>query len=706
MSLLSVQDLQIGFAFPGYAGGEVTAVRNVNLTINPGERLGIVGESGAGKSITAFGLLNLLKPPGFIKGGKVIFKDEALESLSEEKLNHIRGSTVTMIFQDPMVTLNPIMTIGDQLGEILLAHKKISRKQVTQKVIETLHRVKIPSPEERIHNYPHEFSGGMRQRIVIAAAIISEPALILADEPTTALDVTIQAEIIELLYELSTKLHIAVILITHDLALVSQFAERILVMYAGQIVEEGPKQEIFKHPSHPYTRGLIECLPQKHAPGEKLYQIPGMMPGIKNIPSGCAYYDRCERGSAECQSSVPTLTPIANIANTSEPSAVTVPKKVRCFFPYTNTNSERQSAAPSQTSTANPLADKFLNSKPLLRLDQVWKTFPIRKQWLSRLEWKGKLTLAPLDEVNVINGVSFDIHRGETLCLVGESGCGKSTLARLITRLIATDSGGIYYRNHVATTENGNGEQEVEITGLDRNTFLPYRRKMQMIFQNPFSSLNPRLKVKETLEGPIRLHFPDYSPQEIDERIAKIITDVGLEPSWLARYPHEFSGGQRQRIGIARALAVTPEFIIADEPIAALDISIQSQILNLLKDLQEKEHLTYLFITHNLSVVKYIADRVCIMYLGTICEIGKAADIFNNPQHPYTQTLLSAVPNFDKPIDDYIKISGEVPTPINLPKQGCVFAGRCPHKKPICTEATPLLKTGTTGQQVACHLYE
>ncbi len=571
MALLDVTDLRVSFHT---RTGVYRAVNGVSFHLDKGEILGVVGESGSGKSVSCLSLLGLIpQPPGRIEGGTAGFGGVDLLRCPPAQLRDIRGRRIAMIFQDPMTSLNPYLRISEQIMEPLLIHEKLTKTEAFARALAMLEAVGIADAAQRIHSYPHEFSGGMRQRVMIAMALVTKPDLLIADEPTTALDVTVQAQILQLLRQLQRELGMAVIFITHDLAVVSGLCDRVQVMYAGRIVETADTRTLFRAPQHPYTKALQRCIPALQPKGRELYAIPGMPPDLSK--------------------------------------------------PFTEAELLARFALPTEEAPP-PVAAPAPNAAPMISVRDVSTHFPIESGFLFKHR---------TGTVKAVDGVSFDVKRGEVLGLVGESGSGKSTLARTIMQLLPPSSGTVIL-----------GGQN--LTAGTAGEIKAARRDLQMVFQDPFASLNPRMTVFDALAEPLRVHavVPEAG---VAARVAQLMAQVGLAPRFMGKYPHEFSGGQRQRIAIARALALEPLVIIADEPVSALDVSIQAQILNLLARLVREMNLTMIFIAHDLSVVKHISDRIAVMYQGKIVELGPALDIMERPQHPYTRSLLAAIPRVE-----------------------------------------------------------
>ena len=580
VEILNVSNLSTAFQ-SDY--GSKQALKNISFKINEGEVLALVGESGSGKTVTSLSIMGLLPNNAFIQEGNINLIDKKnnqvnILKLTDEKHNLIRGNDISMVFQEPMTCLNPTMTIGEQIVEVILNHKKISKTKAVKEMIDLLGLVEIPDPTQRAREYPHQLSGGMRQRVMISIALACTPKLIIADEPTSALDVTIQAQLLQLLMKLKNSIvsKTSILFITHDLGIVRELADRVIVMYQGEIVEEGKVKDVFDNPKHSYTSNLIQSLPEFKLEERKL----------------------------------------------------------------TKKDDNEQT--------------KVDDNEIILKIENLFKEFPVEKGFFKESN----------ETVKAVQNISLNVKKNEVLGLVGESGSGKSTLGKSIIKLLQPSRGQIYFNN-----EN--------ISEYSNKQMIKIRQKMQMIFQDPFASLNPRKNILDTLIEPILVHNLMKKNEAINY-IKEIINDVGLPIESLRRFPHEFSGGQRQRIGIARALVLKPEFIVADEPVSALDVSIQAQVLNLLEKLKKTYNLTMIFISHDLSVIEFFCDKVAVMYLGHIVEIAPVSKLFNSPKHSYTRALLSAVPKVKGKDKEKILIKGDIPSPIN-PPSGCVFRTRCPN---------------------------
>jgi len=651
-AILEVRDLVTVFHTDA---GAVRAVDGVSFTVERGETLGIVGESGSGKSVTAQSIMRLLDPPARIEGGQVLFEGRDVLAMSQAELADWRGASAAMVFQDSLTGLNPVLRILSQVSEHVVAHGRMAPSAARRHGIDLLRRMGVASPERAAAAFPHQFSGGMRQRVMLAIGMANDPSLLIADEPTTALDVTIQAQILDLMAGLNEKFGTAIMLISHDLGVIGSLCRRIAVMYAGEVVETGPTAEVLHDPRHPYAWALANAVPRLDTPvAARLPSIEGMPPDPLAMPRGCRFAPRCSLRITRCEAEHPPLIEIA-------PG-----RAVRCWVTMDGRRlpppSLPAAAAPPRMAAAEP---------PLLEGTGLVKHFALPR----------KSVFAKPEVVHAVNGVSLHLARGESLGIVGESGCGKSTLARLITRLHAPNAGSIRFQGQDITTLGGEA-----LRGL--------RPRLQMVFQDPFASLNPRMRVGQILAEPLRVH----GHADPEARVAALLDMVGLNPAWAARFPHEFSGGQRQRISIARALALDPALIVADEPVSALDVNVQAQVLNLMLELRARLGLAFLFIAHDLAVVRAFCDRVAVMYLGRFVEEAPAADLFASPAHPYTVALLSAVP---EPGQGRIVLGGEPPSSLRLP-QGCAFRARCPVARPICAEPPPLVEIAP-GRRVLCH---
>ncbi|HJW27500.1 MAG TPA: ABC transporter ATP-binding protein [Rhodocyclaceae bacterium] len=660
--LLKITDLRLGFA----AGRQtLLAVDGVSFEVGAGETFALLGESGCGKSATAQGIMRLLPSAGRIVGGGVELDGQNVLALPEADMRSVRGRRMAMIFQEPATSLNPVLTVGQQIGEVLERHRDLRGEPARQRMLELLRQVGISDPERRLGEYPFQLSGGMKQRVMIAVALAGEPDLLIADEPTTALDVTVQAQILDLLVKLQQERGMGMLLITHDLGVVARMAHRVGVMYAGELVEVAPREAFFTNPRHPYTRALFAALPEVSRRGAILTTIPGQVPSLACMPKGCRFADRCRY-----------VTPISR-EQWPNWRSVGEGHQVRCFYGGPMDEEEIGEHAAEVLAAAPPQP-----APPTLEVQELRVHFPIRRGVLQRT----------VGHVKAVDGVSLSLAPGRTLALVGESGCGKTTVGKAILQLIKPTAG------HVRL--NG-----AELVGMPAGRLQDMRRDLQMVFQDPFASLNPRLRVGEIIAEGMAALGVVAGGKERQSAVAALLEQVGLPAEAAGRYPHEFSGGQRQRIAIARALAVQPEVLVCDEPTSALDVSVQAQILNLLKSLQESLGVAYLFITHNFGVVEYLAHEVAVMYLGRIVEFGSAEEVLRSPKHPYTRALLSAVP---KPRlegqQEVIKLAGETPSPAN-PPSGCHFHPRCPNVMEVCRSVWPETTRHEATQTVACHLY-
>ncbi|HTU29735.1 MAG TPA: ABC transporter ATP-binding protein [Solirubrobacteraceae bacterium] len=672
--LLDVQELRTEIRL---RHGAVHAVDNVSFTVGHGETVGLVGESGCGKTMTGSSIMRLLPPGGHITGGKILLEGRDLVSMSTDKLRHVRGGEIGMVFQDPMTSLNPTTQIGKQIAEAVRLHRPVSQEKAIERAVEVLGLVGMPRPAERIAAYPHQLSGGLRQRVMIAMALACEPKLLIADEPTTALDVTIQAQILALLETLKEKLGMAMILITHDMGVIAGRADRVIVMYAGRTVETARTADLFAGPHHPYTEGLLASIPRLDQDRkEALPTIPGLPPDLVEPPAGCRFAPRCRYATEECRQEDPEL---------GGPDAT---HTYACFHPR---NFDEDGASGSRVEVAAAAsesngASSDLAAAPgdvLLELDGLTKRYRVTSAGILR---------RTVGALQAVTDVSFGVARGETFGVVGESGCGKTTIARMIVGLERPSEGRVVFDG-------------TDITTLSKGDMRRQRRDLQLMFQDPYASLDPRMRVGTIIKEPLSVQgVGDRRSQ--NERVKELLDQVGLPAASVDRYPHEFSGGQRQRISLARALALNPRLIVADEPVSALDVSIRSQVLNLIKKLQGMHDLTYIVISHDLSVVRFLADRIAVMYLGKLMELGTADDIYLRAAHPYTAGLLEAVPLPDPEAERAKRakavMRGELPSPID-PPSGCRFRTRCPLAQERCAEETPPLRSFGGQHVAACH---
>ena len=768
MSVLEVQDLRTDIQLRTRV---VKAVDGVSFNIDAGETLGLVGESGCGKSMTASSIMRLLPSGGHIVGGSVRLGGKDLTAMSDDQIRSVRGNQMGMVFQDPLTSLNPTMNIGRQIAESVILHKGVSKEQGLARAAEVLGLVGMPNPVERLRDYPHQLSGGLRQRVMIAMALACEPKLLIADEPTTALDVTIQAQILALLDDLKKRLGMAILLITHDMGVIAGHADRTMVMYAGQIVEASTTDRLFEDVHHPYTEALLASIPQlDQDKTQRLYAIPGLPPDLSRPMKACRFAPRCRYATEVCRAEAPPLSgddkghpyacfhpvdravdeiagagdllgegaeaaPLVEVGVVSVATLATgTPTSLLArtanghggdghggdghagdgITGDGSTSDGRAAAAAASAGAATgasatgvaataaaagagaadrqgvaggsgfiPGATVAATEAPvILELRDVRKEYPVTA---------GAVLQRKVGSVKAVRGVDLSLHEGETLGIVGESGCGKSTLGRLIVGLEPPTSGEVLVEG-------------TDLTRLKGGELRRRHRDLQLMFQDPYSSLDPRMRVGTIIREPLIVQGIG-SPVEQRERVAALLREVGLPPHAVELYPHEFSGGQRQRIGLARALALNPRLIVADEPVSALDVSIRSQILNLMKRLQINHGLSYVFISHDLSVVRYLADRIGVMYLGKLVEIGTGDDIYSRPAHPYTAGLIGSIP-VPKPSVQRsrtaIPITGELPSPLN-PPSGCPFRTRCPRAQARCAEEEPVLSSFGGQHYAACY---
>lgn len=647
--------LQAGYIYP---------VSDMILSVRPGETLCLVGESGSGKSVSMQSILGLIEHVEFKANAKVTCHGHALLDLPERAMQKIRGRRIAMVFQEPMTALNPVMTVGEQIGEVLNLRNHLDTATVREQTIALLASVGINDAVERVDAYPHELSGGMKQRVVIAMALAGDPDILIADEPTTALDVTIQAQVLSVIQHLQQARNMGLILITHDLAIVAHMADKVAVMYAGEIVEYADKKGFFAAPKHPYSQQLLACLPDLSLRHQALATIPGRLPVLIEDFKACRFAPRCPHVYARCREEAPGLTEEGGTF-------------LRCHL-YTEPQAQHPSAVYGAPVNG---ASKALGGT-VLTVRDLKTYFRVKTPYF----WRKPQYLKAVD------GVDLTLAEGETLAIVGESGCGKTTLAKSLMCLVKETQGEIVLGG-------------TSMLPLQGDALKTLRRDIQMVFQDPFSSLNPRMLIRDIISEGWAAQDMYRDPHEREAKLVTLLSQVGLSGDILDRYPHEFSGGQRQRIAIARALAMDPRVLVCDEPTSALDVSVQAQIINLLKEIQRELGISYIMISHNLSVVSYMADRIAVMYLGRIVEQGPVHEIMTNPRHPYTQSLLASVPtlqNWDSPFKLMV---GEPPSPVH-PPTGCHFHPRCPHVMPRCKVEYPSDFLPAPGLKVSCFLYD
>jgi peptide/nickel transport system ATP-binding protein len=721
----------------------VQAVGHVDMRIDAGETLGVVGESGCGKSMTGLSIMGLLPPGGSIVGGSIKLDGRELVGLKQEELRRVRGNDIAMIFQDPLTSLDPTKTIGYQVAEPVRLHRGVSKAEALHRAVEVMSLVGLPRPKERLKDYPHQLSGGLRQRVMIAMALANEPKLLIADEPTTALDVTIQAQILALLRDLKDRLGMAMLLITHDMGVIAGHSDRVNVMYAGRVVETTDVRTLFNQMHHPYTQALLASIPQLDQDANKaLHAIPGLPPDLSHPPQGCRFAARCSRATDKCRAEEPSLSgrtyehrfscwhpvdgPLALavigqagpdaastglVSSDAEATAEAVaPPDKAGYTPELVADVPLADAAaadgeaPEASREAEAGREAIVVASdgrrlevterrvevavangdvvaPLLEITNLVKEYPITSGVLQR----------KVGSVKAVSDVSFSVPAGTTFGLVGESGCGKTTIGKMIVALEKPNSGMVTLG-------------ELKVSKLRGAELRRKRRDLQLMFQDPHSSLDPRMRVGAIIGEPLAIQRLGSRRAQRD-RVFELLGEVGLPRNAVERYPHEFSGGQRQRIGLARALTLNPRLIVADEPVSALDVSIRAQVLNLMKRLQASHGLTYVVISHDLAVVKYMAERIGVMYLGKLVEIGSGQDIYERAAHPYTAGLIATIP-VPKPSLERAKkdagIRGELPSPVN-PPSGCRFRTRCPFAQDLCAAEEPVLRSFGPGHMAACH---
>jgi oligopeptide/dipeptide ABC transporter ATP-binding protein len=671
-TLLDIRGLSVEFRT---ARGRVKALRDITFPVHKGRIVGIVGESGSGKSTVLWSILGLLSGNAEVTGGEILFQDRDLMQMGESGRRAVRGEEISVVFQDPMTSQIPVLSYARQMFDILYRRPNLSKAEKRRMAIEMMEKVGIPDPESRIDQYPHHFSGGMRQRAGIAMALLTGPNLLLADEPTTALDVTMEAQIIHLLQELQSETQATIVLVSHNLGLIAELCDDVVVMYAGEVVEAGEVREIFHNAQHPYTRALLECDPARITDASrKLPVIPGEIPDLTKPRQGCIYAPRCQRAMPDCHEIAPPRVPRGD-GGYANCHLLDGPLRDPDWPPpadvITVMRGKEAAAAPARVERAEPLLDvDHLN---------------VRFRTLGALRARLRGLADPF--VDAVLDVSLRVRPGETVGLVGESGSGKTTLGRAVLNLERSEAGSVRF-------------EDTEIANMPEARFKPLRRDMAMMFQDPAGSLSPRKSVRALITEPLQIHR--VTGVDLDAEAERLADMVRLPKPFLTRYPHELSGGQARRVGVARALALNPKLIIADEPTAGLDVSVQGEVLNLMADLQAEHGLGYLIITHNLPVVRHISDRIAIMYLGRIVEEGRADAIFRAPRHPYTQALVEGVPQPDPDRRrKHVSISGEVPSLLNRPK-GCDFATRCPYVQDRCRAEKPPHYKSADGGSHAC----
>lgn len=666
----------------------LTAVRAASFEVEQGQIMGLVGETGCGKSTIGLAIMRLLPPNGKISGGELLFKGRDLRQMSEAEMQGVRGREISMIFQDPMTCLNPVFSIEQQMVDAILAHppdnQRISRGEARDRAIAMLEKVGIPDAGKRIKNFPYQFSGGMSQRIMIATALQSNPSLLIADEPTSSLDVTLEAQIVGLIRQLRDELQTSILYITHDLGIVAQLCDQVVVLYAGNVVETGDVFSVFKKPLHPYTQGLLHSHPAWQSLSRRLVTIRGRVPSLRELPTGCKFSPRCDLAQPICFEKEPQTSTI-------DTRTVLCHAYQRSWKGKAPDSLYRGVAQPDQ---AEPIETTPASQEPIVAWRQAVHTEGVKVHYRDTIGWLGKILGEKEGLVRAVDGVDIAVYRGETLALVGESGSGKTTLGRTILRLEHPTSGQV----------SVDGQ---DITSLPQASVRPLRAHMQMIFQDPVSSLNPRKTVTQLLLEPFKIHNLRVDRQR---KVDELLEMVGLSSEQADKYPHQLSGGQARRIGIARALALRPSLLVADEPTSGLDVSVAAGVLNLMKDLRERLNLTYVLITHNLSIIGFIADRVAVMYLGKLVEVGETSLLLTHPKHPYTEALMSAVALPDPELRgkrQRIVLEGEIPSPRN-PPPGCPFHPRCRYRQALCSTEAPVLRPlpGGAAHMVACHYPE
>ncbi|NUQ38689.1 MAG: ABC transporter ATP-binding protein [Caldilineales bacterium] len=673
--VLKLDDVAVAYKV---RGGEIEAVQNVSFDIHRGESHGIVGESGCGKSTVSWAILNFLGANGYVKRGRILFQGQDLVSKKGEELRKLRGDQIAMVYQDPMQALNPSMRLGDQLKEALTVHRGLGAKEAERRCIDMLERVYMPDAANVMRRYPHQISGGQQQRVVIAMALLNNPALLIMDEPTTALDVTVEAAVLDLIADLRRDFDTAIMYITHNLGVVARVCTKIGVMYAGEMVERGTIAAVYERPQHPYTQGLLRCVPKLGADkaSSLLYPIRGRVPPPNSRPAGCVFGPRCDYRRERCIQERPALRTLANGV------------QVRCHFAE-----EIDPAAwqPSEEIELPTVKKREEERAPILEVKNLTKYYPV-----SGSSLKDVLGLGEKRQVRAVENVSFAVPKGATLGIVGESGCGKSTLIKTIIGLENSTAGKAEFLGF-------------DITGDITTRDAKLIQELQMVFQNPDSTMNPSYTIGQQIARPM-LRFGVASKAQVRQEVVKLLQAMRLGENYYDRLPRQLSGGEKQRVGIARALASRPDLVLCDEPVSALDVSVQAAILNLLLQVQSDLDTTLIFIAHDLSVVRFFSDSVAVMYLGQIMEIGPADAIYAPPYHPYTEALLSAVPIPDpKAQQKQIRLEGSVPSALN-PPSGCRFHTRCPRRPfapeggQVCETTAPPWQEVATGHRILCHI--
>ena len=669
--VLRVAGLSVEYAT---SRGPVRAVRDVSFAIRRGETFGVVGESGSGKSTVAFAVMGYLSSNGQVTEGGIEYQGHDLLRMPRRQLDALRGARIAMVYQDPMSSLNPSITVGEQVVEALLAHERLSGEAARKRTLELFTAVNMPEPAAIFRRYPHQLSGGQQQRVLIAMALSCNPDLLIMDEPTTGLDVTTEAQILDLIASLKARFSSAILYISHNLGVIARISDRLGVMYAGQMVEQGPVRDVFRRQLHPYTAGLLECLPKLDfgRKSRSLTLIPGMIPDLTRLPRGCAFEPRCRHAQPRCGDESPSLVEVG-AAHTS-----------RCFFWRELEQARRATAGEAPAQAPDVAATETASAAAaLLSVEDLARDYVDSNKLLGLFGTERV--------VHALDGVNFTLQPNETLAVVGESGCGKTTLARCVVGLVEPTRGRITF-------------DAVPLAGLAGERGREVRRRLQMVFQNPDSTLNPRRTIGDALRRPLQM-FRGLSGAGADKAAIELLHAVRLDERYLNRLPSQLSGGEKQRVGIARAFATSPDLIVCDEPVSALDVSVQAAILNLLGELQARDRTAYVFISHDMSVVRYLADRVAVLYLGRICETGPVERVFAPPWHPYTEALLSAIPVPDPDAAvNAIRLEGPVPSAAQ-PPGGCPFHTRCPRKLgPVCEREAPPVREGADGHAIVCHI--